>query len=88
MTCPRCGAVLQPRTRVGAVVDVCERCAGIWMDRTEALKIATELHALQRAVGTAATAAPLEREPLLRLRRRLGVWNRLLEVFVLPAQRG
>jgi hypothetical protein len=79
---------LAPQTRVGVVVDVCERCAGFWMDRQEVLKMATELHALQRDVTAAATATPLVHEPLLRLRRRLAAWDRLLEVFSLPAQQG
>jgi hypothetical protein len=85
MICPRCHAGLAPQTRVGVVVDVCERCAGIWMDRQEFLTMATELHALQRDVRAAVAAAPVDCGPLLRLRRRLAAWDRLLEVFVLPA---
>ena len=87
MICPGCHAELAPQTRVGVVVDVCERCAGVWMDRQEVLTLATELHALQRDVRAAVAAAPDDRGPLLRLRRRLAAWDRLLEVFVLPAER-
>ena len=88
MICPRCHTELAPQTRVGVVVDVCERCVGIWMDRQAILTLATELHALQRDVRPAVAAAPDDRGPLLRLRRRLATLERLLEVFVVPVQEG
>jgi Zn-finger nucleic acid-binding protein len=88
MICPRCHAELAPQTRVGMVVDVCERCAGVWMDRQEVLTLATEFHTLQRDVRTALAAASVDRGPLLRLRRRLAAWERLLEVFGAPVSEG
>ena len=87
MICPRCHAELAPQTRVGVVVDVCDRCAGIWMDRQEVLTLATELHALRRDLRAALAAAPLDPGPLLHLQRRLAAWDRLLEVFGGPAER-
>ena len=63
MICPRCHAGLAPQTRVGVVVDVCERCAGFWMDRQEVLKMATELHALQRDARRPRPPHPLSTSP-------------------------
>ncbi len=88
MICPRCHAALMPQTRVGVVVDVCERCAGLWMDQLEVLTLATELHSLQRDVRAAMTAVPTDRGPLVRLRRRLAAWDRLLDGFTAPRERG
>ena len=87
MICPRCHAELAPQTRVGVVVDVCERCAGIWMDRQAILTLATERHALQRDLRAAVAATPDDRGPLVHLQRRLAAWDRLLEVFGGPAER-
>ena len=87
MICPRCHAELAPQTRVGVVVDVCERCAGIWMDRQAILTLATEFHALQRDLRAAVAAAPDDRGPLVHLQRRLAAWDRLLEVFGGPGER-
>ncbi len=88
MICPRCHATLVPQSRVGAVVGVCERCAGLWLDRLEILTLATELQTVQQEVRAAMTAVPSDRGPLLRLRRRLVTWERLLEVFGVPANAG
>ena len=88
MICPRCHAELAPQTRVGVVVDVCERCVGVWMDRQAILTLATELHTLQRDVRTAVAAAPDDRGPLVHLQRRLAAWERLLEVFGAPVSEG
>ena len=87
MICPRCHAELAPQTRVGVVVDVCARCAGIWMDRQAILTLATESHALQRDLRAAVAAAPDDRGPLVHLQRRLAAWDRLLEVFGGPGKR-
>ena len=87
MICPRCHAELAPQTRVGVVVDVCERCAGIWMDQQAILTLATELHARQRDLRAAVAAAPDDHGPLVHLQRRLVAWERLLEVFGGAAER-
>ena len=35
MTCPRCGAELQEKAYHHAVVDVCPKCNGMWLDAGE-----------------------------------------------------
>ncbi len=86
--CPRCHATLVPQTRVGVVVGVCERCARLCLDRLEILTLATELQTVQQEVRAAMSAVPSDRGPLLRLRRRLVTWERLLAVFGVPANAG
>lgn len=40
MNCPRCeGTLLQERNREGVIVDVCEGCRGLWLDRGELEKL-------------------------------------------------
>ncbi|MFN2564493.1 MAG: zf-TFIIB domain-containing protein [Gemmatimonadaceae bacterium] len=36
MTCPRCGATLQEKQYHHAMVDVCPKCNGMWLDAGEA----------------------------------------------------
>lgn len=35
MKCPRCGAALEERQYHHAVVDVCSKCGGMWLDAGE-----------------------------------------------------
>jgi Zn-finger nucleic acid-binding protein len=35
MKCPRCGAILQEKQFHHAVVDVCPKCNGMWLDAGE-----------------------------------------------------
>ena len=40
MNCPRCeGTLLQEREREGVIVDACESCRGLWLDRGELEKL-------------------------------------------------
>lgn len=40
MDCPRCKlATMEERDRQGVVIDVCEQCRGIWLDRGELEKL-------------------------------------------------
>jgi len=40
MNCPRCqGAALEERERDGVVVDACQNCRGLWLDRGELEKL-------------------------------------------------
>jgi Zn-finger nucleic acid-binding protein len=42
MDCPRCKlATMEERDRQGIVIDVCEQCRGIWLDRGELEKLIT-----------------------------------------------
>ncbi len=35
MACPRCGGNLIERTVANAVIDVCDKCRGVWLDTGE-----------------------------------------------------
>lgn len=35
MACPRCGGNLFERTVADAVIDVCDKCRGVWLDTGE-----------------------------------------------------
>lgn len=35
MSCPRCGGNLIERTVADAVIDVCDKCRGVWLDTGE-----------------------------------------------------
>jgi uncharacterized protein len=82
MDCPRCAGLLQERTRVGVVVDICERCRGIWLDRGELEKIVAVLHAheRERASTRASQAEPDGARPDRSLLRR-STWSRLIQLF-------
>ena len=79
MDCPRCGVLLHERTRVGVVVDICERCRGMWLDRGELEKIVAILHAHERekAAARAGQAEP-EDARTDRDRLRQNTWSRLM----------
>jgi Zn-finger nucleic acid-binding protein len=96
MLCPRCGVLLNELTKVGVVVDVCDRCRGMWMDRGELEKIVAELRSLEREEAVSRGRAYHEdarrhREDRpggrfdddddVRDGRRQGTWSRLLEFF-------
>ena len=57
MNCPRCQTVaLSERERDGLIVDVCETCRGVWLDRGELEKLisraARELDEIARHADT------------------------------------
>lgn len=48
MKCPRCEVPLNEITKTGVLVDVCDKCRGMWLDRGELEKISSRLHELER----------------------------------------
>ncbi|MFB3818619.1 MAG: zf-TFIIB domain-containing protein [Candidatus Methylomirabilales bacterium] len=94
LLCPRCGVLLNEVRKVGVVVDICDQCRGMWLDRGEMEKIVQELRSLEREEGR------LERRPEERPyreperyrherddddddygRRKKSGWGRLMELF-------
>ncbi|TKB75121.1 MAG: hypothetical protein E8D45_07980 [Nitrospira sp.] len=52
MQCPRCSNVLLNEiTKAGVLVDLCDTCHGMWLDRGELEKIARRLQELEREVS-------------------------------------
>ena len=47
MKCPKCHALLNEVTRAGVLLDVCQRCLGMWLERGELDKIAARLRAVE-----------------------------------------
>ncbi len=64
MKCPRCGVLLSEITKAGVLVDVCDRCLGMWLDQGELEKVVARIreleceHAQPRGVDRAAPAPP------------------------------
>jgi Zn-finger nucleic acid-binding protein len=82
MDCPRCGVSLHERTRVGVVVDICDRCRGIWLDRGEIEKIVAALHAHQREKASARQERAEHDEARSDPDRlRQSAWSRLMQLF-------
>lgn len=48
MQCPRCGMLLNEIAKAGVLVDVCDRCHGVWLERGELDKIVARLRELER----------------------------------------
>jgi Zn-finger nucleic acid-binding protein len=46
--CPRCGNLLNEIAKAGVLVDLCDRCLGMWLDRGEMEKITARLRELER----------------------------------------
>lgn len=80
MRCPRCETELRERTRAGVVVDACDRCRGMWLDRGELEKLVAELHAYEeeRAVRHPVSPGDGVRQAS---RRRGSTWSRLMQLF-------
>jgi Zn-dependent protease with chaperone function/Zn-finger nucleic acid-binding protein len=55
MKCPACGGcdLVETMTRQGVMVDVCEGCRGVWLDRGEIFECSDEPAELQRALDEA-----------------------------------
>ena len=52
MQCPRCSNVLLNEiAKAGVLVDLCDTCHGMWLDRGELEKIALRLRELEREVA-------------------------------------
>ena len=41
MKCPTCGTLLNEVTKAGVLIDVCDGCLGVWLERGELEKITT-----------------------------------------------
>lgn len=39
MKCPKCGTLLNEVAKAGVLIDVCDHCLGIWLERGELEKI-------------------------------------------------
>jgi Zn-finger nucleic acid-binding protein len=48
MKCPRCRTLLNEVTKAGVLIDVCDRCLGVWLERGELEKITTRLRQLEQ----------------------------------------
>jgi Zn-finger nucleic acid-binding protein len=82
MDCPGCGGRLQERTHVGVVVDICDRCRGIWLDRGELEKIVAVLHAHEREkASTRASQAEPDGAQADRSLLRKSTWSRVMQLF-------
>lgn len=86
MKCPKCGTLLNEVTKAGVLIDVCDRCLGMWLERGELDKITTRLRELEYDMNDGRLRAPA-REPAWResdddrrapRRRR---WSEMLDIF-------
>ena len=86
MKCPKCDTLLNEVTKAGVLVDVCDRCLGVWLERGELDKITTRLRELEHDMNDGRLRAPA-REPAWResdhdrpapRRRR---WSEMLDIF-------
>ncbi|MFH1590422.1 MAG: zf-TFIIB domain-containing protein [archaeon] len=58
LNCPRCAGVRMRKLShpTGAVLDICDRCGGMWLDREEVLTL------FRKAGGKTSTAAKKDRK--------------------------
>ncbi len=82
MRCPRCAIELVGRTRAGVVVDICDRCRGVWFDRGELEKVLAALReGEQERTLLQAERRRSQGEGQPRDRGKREVWGRMLELF-------
>ena len=81
MQCPRCGVALSQRTRAGVVVDACNHCRGVWLDRGELEKLVAEFHTHVRKTRPWRTEPPILNNAAAPGGRRAGTWSRLMQLF-------
>jgi Zn-finger nucleic acid-binding protein len=60
--CPTCGMLLNEVTKAGVLIDVCDRCLGIWLERGELEKITARLRQLEQDMNDDIRRPPA-REP-------------------------
>ena len=65
MKCLKCGALLNEVTKAGVLIDVCDRCLGIWLGRGELEKITARLRQLEQDMNDDARRPP-SRKPVWR----------------------
>ena len=65
MKCPKCNALLNEVTKAGVLIDVCDRCLGIWLERGELEKITARLRQLEHDMNDDVRRPPA-REPAWR----------------------
>lgn len=87
MNCPRCEVPLNEIRRTGVVVDTCDKCHGMWLDRGELEKISSRLHELEQERDDDDGDDQEEHWPSRRRdsedygRRRKKRWRDMLEIF-------
>jgi Zn-finger nucleic acid-binding protein len=84
--CPKCGTLLNEVTKAGVLIDVCDRCLGVWLERGELEKITARLRQLEHDIDDDVRRFP-SREPAWReddddrrapRRRR---WSEMFDIF-------
>lgn len=50
MVCPRCNEELNEVAKHGVIIDHCQGCGGIWLDKGEMAKIASQLKQAEAAL--------------------------------------
>ena len=48
LKCPRSRTLLNEAAKAGVLLDVCERCLGMWLHRGELEKLSTRLKEIER----------------------------------------
>lgn len=86
MKCPKCSTLLNEVTKAGVLIDVCDRCLGVWLERGELEKITARLRQLEQDMNDEVRPSPA-REPAWRdddddrrapRRRR---WSDMFDIF-------
>ena len=87
MKCPKCSTLLNEVTKAGVLIDVCDRCLGVWLERGELEKITARLRQLEQDMNDDVRRSPA-REPAWRddddddrrapRRRR---WSDMFDIF-------
>jgi uncharacterized protein len=87
MKCPKCSTLLNEVTKAGVLIDVCDRCLGVWLERGELEKITARLRQLEQDMNDDVRRPPA-REPAWRddddddrrapRRRR---WSDMFDIF-------
>ena len=86
MKCPKCSTLLNEVTKAGVLIDVCDHCLGVWLERGELEKITARLRQLEQDMNDDVRRSPA-REPAWRdddddrrapRRRR---WSDMFDIF-------
>jgi Zn-finger nucleic acid-binding protein len=86
MKCPKCSTLLNEVTKAGVLIDVCDRCLGVWLERGELEKIPARLRQLEQDMNDDVRRPPA-REPAWgesdhdRRAPRRRRWCEMLDIF-------
>jgi Zn-finger nucleic acid-binding protein len=58
MKCPKCGTLLNEVMKAGVLIDVCDGCLGVWLERGELEKIMSRLRQLEHDMNDDRWRAP------------------------------